>query len=61
MLVLANHDLQEKMNAMQETQKQFSEELKLQKEELQKASDEMSDEISNQLFAFDKMRKLYEK
>ena len=61
MLVLANHDLQEKMNAMLETQEQFSEELKLQKKELQAACDEMSEEISNQLFAFDKMRKLYEK
>ena len=61
MLVLANHDLQEKMNDMLKTQEQFSEELKLQKDELQTACDEMSDEISNQLFAFDKMRKLYEK
>ena len=61
MLVLANHDLQEKMNAMLETQEQFSEELKIQKKELQTACDEMSDEISSQLFAFDKMRKLYEK
>lgn len=61
MLVLANHDLQEKMSAMLETQEQFSEELKSQKKELQAACDEMSDEISSQLFAFDKMRKLYEK
>ena len=61
MLVLANHDLQEKMSSMLETQEQFSEELKLQKKELQTACNEMSDEISNQLFAFDKMRKLYEK
>ena len=61
MLVLANHDLQEKMNSMQETQEQFSEELKSQKKQLQTACDEMSDEISSQLFAFDKMRKLYEK
>lgn len=61
MLVLANRDLQEKMNEMMEKQEHFSEELKLQKEELETACDQMSDEISKQLYAFDKMRSLYEK
>lgn len=60
MLVLANHDMQEKMGTMLETQEKFSQELKIQKEELKTACDEMSDEISSQLYAFNKMRNLYE-
>ncbi len=61
MLVLANRDLQEKMDAMMETQEHFSEELKIQKKELEAACDQMADEVGSQLYAFDKMRKLYEK
>lgn len=61
MLVLANQDMQEKMSTILKTQEQFSKELKIQKEELKTACDEMSDEISSQLYAFDKMRNLYEK
>ena len=61
MLVLANRELQEKMSDMLETQEYFSEELKEQKKELAAACDQMVDEIGNQLYAFDKMRKLYEK
>lgn len=61
MLVLANRDLQEKMEILQQKQERDSVELKLQKEELKKVCDEMSDEISSQLYAFDKMRNLYEK
>ncbi len=52
MLVLANRDLQEKMDEMMKTQEMFSEELKIQKEELKTACDEMSDEISSQLYTF---------
>lgn len=61
MLVLANQDMQEKMSSILETQEKFSQELKTQKEELKTACDEMSDEISSQLYAFNKMRNLYEK
>lgn len=61
MLVLANRDLQEKMSDMLDAQEHFSEELKEQKKELAAACDQMVDEIGNQLYAFDKMRKLYEK
>lgn len=61
MLVLANHDLQEKMSDMLETQERFSKELKTQKEELRATCDEMSDELSSQLYTFHKMRNLYEK
>ena len=61
MLVLANHDLQEKMTGMLETQEKLSKELETQKEELKITCDEISDEISSQLYAFNKMRNLYEK
>lgn len=61
MLVLANHDMQEKMSTILETQEKFSRELETQKEELKAACDAMSDEISSQLYAFNKMRNLYEK
>ena len=46
---------------MMDRQEKFACELKEQKERLNKACDEMSDEISNQLYAFDQMRSLYEK
>ena len=44
-----------------ERQERFAEELKEQKEKLAAACDEMSGELSNQLYAFDQMRSLYEK
>lgn len=61
MLVLANHDMQEKMSTILKTQENFSRELTTQREELKAACDEMSDEINSQLYAFNKMRNLYEK
>lgn len=61
MLVLANHDLQEKMEEILANQEKLTKELKVQKEELKVACDEISDEINSQLYAFDKMRNLYEK
>ena len=61
MLVLANRDLQERVEMIIEKQEHYSEELKAQKKELKTACDQMSEEISNQLHTFDKMRKLYEK
>ena len=61
MLVSANYNMQEKMSSLLETQEKLSMELKTQKEELKTACDEMSDEISSQLYAFHKMRNLYEK
>ena len=60
-LVLANHDLQEKMAKVIDTQAHFSEELKAQKEELKTVCEEISSEVGSQLYAFDKMRNLYEK
>ena len=44
-----------------ERQERFARELQEQKEKLAAACDEMSGEISNQLYAFDQMRSLYEK
>lgn len=44
-----------------ERQERFARELQEQKEKLTEACDEMSGEISNQLYAFDQMRSLYEK
>lgn len=60
-LVLANHDLQEKMAEVINTQAQFSEELQTQKEDIKTLCEELSSEVGSQLYAFDKMRNLYEK
>ena len=59
-LVLANHDLQEKMAKVLDSQAQFTEELKAQKEEVKNLCEEISSEVGSQLYAFDQMRKLYE-
>ena len=61
LLLLANHDLQEKMEDVVKKQDRFAMELKQQKQELLSECNEMSKEISSQLYAFDKMRNLYEK
>ena len=59
-LVLANHDLQEKMADIIEKQDTLSKELRTQKEEVKTLCDEISSEVRGQLYAFDKMRNLYE-
>lgn len=59
-LVMANHDLQEKMSEIIEKQSQVSRELEIQKEEVKTLCDEISSEVRGQLYAFDKMRNLYE-
>ena len=60
-LVMVNRDLQERMDLMMKTQEHLAVELKMQKAQLQTACDEMSDEISSQLYAFEQMRNYYEK
>lgn len=60
-LVVVNRGLQEVMNGMLERQDQFAKELEAQKKELSVACGQMSDEITNQLYAFEQMRNLYEK
>lgn len=60
-LMKANQNLMKKMNSVLENQGYFAEELKEQKKELSAACSQMSDELSSQLYTFDKMRNLYEK
>lgn len=60
-LVEVNKKLQDSLEKVMERQERFSRELNEQKEKLSVTCDELSDEISNQLYAFDQMRSLYEK
>ena len=60
-LVEVNKKLQDSLEKVMERQVHFSQELNEQKEKLAVTCDELSDEISNQLYAFDQMRSLYEK
>lgn len=55
-----NHNIQSDLVKVMDRQEKFSGELKEQKEKLENACNEMSSEISSQLYAFDKMRSLYE-
>ena len=57
MLVLANRDLQEKMEKIQLDQESLLGDLKKEKKELENTCRELTDEISSQLYAYDKMRK----
>jgi len=60
-LVEVNRNMQEVLKQMLQRQEGFAKELQEQKEKLNVTCDEISDEISNQLYAFDQMRSLYEK
>ena len=60
-LVEVNKKLQDSLEKVMERQVHFSQELNEQKDKLAVTCDELSDEISNQLYAFDQMRSLYEK
>ena len=60
-MMVANQDLQEKMADLLEKHEKISEELEVQKQELKTGLDEISKEVNSQLYAFDKMRNLYEK
>ncbi len=60
-LVEVNRTMQEAQAKAMEKQELFSRELDVQKQKLSTTCDEMSDEISNQLYAFNQMRSLYEK
>ncbi|MCM1190689.1 MAG: hypothetical protein NC541_15550 [bacterium] len=59
-LVEVNRNVQAALAEVMNRQEKFAGELKAQKEQLAKACGEMSDEISNQLYAFEQMRNLYE-
>ena len=60
-LVEVNKKLQDSLEKVVERQERLSRELNEQKEKLSVTCDELSDEISSQLYAFDQMRSLYEK
>lgn len=60
-LVEVNRNMQEVLTQIMERQEAFAGELQAQKEMLNASCNEMSEEISNQLYAFDQMRSLYEK
>lgn len=59
-LVEVNQNVQSALARVMDRQEKFAGELREQKEKLESACNEMSDEISSQLYAFDKMRSLYE-
>ncbi len=60
-LVEVNRNMQKEQDRVRERQEVFAKELMEQKQKLSETCDELSDEISNQLYAFDQMRSLYEK
>lgn len=59
-LVEVNQNVQSALATVMGRQEEFAGELREQKEKLEEACKEMSSEISSQLYAFDKMRGLYE-
>lgn len=60
-LVESGRMIQESMSRMQKQQEKFAAELAAQKQVLETACDEMSRDVSNQLYTFEQMRNLYEK
>lgn len=60
-LVEVNRNMQETLTRLLEREEIFAKELQEQKEKLNTTCEDISDEISNQLYAFDQMRSLYEK
>ena len=60
-LVESNRSMQEALARMQKQQEVFAAELAAQKQSLEAACDEISRDVSNQLYTFEQMRNLYEK
>lgn len=60
-LVDVNRNVQSALAQIMDRQEKFAKELNAQKETLKAACDEMSDDITGQLYAFEQMRDLYEK
>ena len=60
-LVEVNRNMQEAMAQTAKQQEAFARQLQDQSDRLDAACREISDEVSNQLYAFDQMRSLYEK
>lgn len=59
-LVEVNQNVQSALAKVMDRQERFAGELREQKDKLEEACKDMSSEISSQLYAFDKMRGLYE-
>lgn len=59
-LVEVNRNVQSALAKVMDRQEKFSDELRQQKEKLAETCNEMSDEITSQLYAFGHMRNLYE-
>lgn len=60
-LVEVNRNMQEVLTKVLEREEAFAKELQAQNNKLNTTCNEISEEISNQLYAFDQMRSLYEK
>ncbi len=60
-LVEMNRDTRETLCKLMEKQEAFAKELNAQKEQLSATCDEISNDISNQLYTFERMRSTYEK
>lgn len=60
-LVEVNRNVQSALAKAMDRQEEFAGQLKEQKEKLESTCNEINDEISSQLYAFDQMRSLYEK
>lgn len=60
-LIEVNRNVQKALVKVMERQEEFAGELHEQKEKLSATCNEISDDISNQLYAFEQMRSLYEK
>lgn len=60
-LVESGRMIQESMSRMQKQQEAFAAELAAQKQMIESACDEISRDVSNQLYTFEQMRNLYEK
>jgi len=60
-LVESGRMMQESMSRMQKQQEAFAAELAAQKQMMENACEEMSRDVSNQLYTFEQMRNLYEK
>ena len=60
-LVEVNRNVQEALSSIMERQEVFEKQLEDQKEMLADMCNDISDEISSQLYTFEQMRNLYEK
>ena len=60
-MVEVNRNVQSAMAKVMDRQETFAGELREQKATLEKTCNEINEDISSQLYAFDQMRSLYEK